>query len=93
MRIPAQPKVILRSCREYDPEKIRRIFREGLGQYQKALRNREKYLELWPDSKDKEAVSKSIIDLYEVPCPEGTYAIYIDAYVCPVPPGQPVPRD
>ncbi len=41
------------------------IFREGLGQYQKALRNREKYLELWPDSKDKEAVSKSIIDLYE----------------------------
>ena len=34
----------------------------------------------------------SIIDLYEVPCPEGTYAIYIDAYVCPVPDGQPVPR-
>lgn len=27
----------------------------------------------------------SIIDLYEVPCPEGTYAIYIDAYVCPRP--------
>ncbi len=25
----------------------------------------------------------SIIDLYEVPCPEGTYQIYIDAYVCP----------
>jgi hypothetical protein len=24
----------------------------------------------------------SIIDLYEVPCPEGTYSIYIDAYVC-----------
>ncbi len=33
----------------------------------------------------------SIIDLYEVPCPEGTYAIYMDAYVCPVPDGQPVP--
>jgi hypothetical protein len=33
----------------------------------------------------------SIIDLYEVPCPEGTYAIYIDAYVCAVPAGQPVP--
>jgi uncharacterized protein (DUF362 family) len=30
MRIPAQPKVILRSCREYDPDKIRRIVREGL---------------------------------------------------------------
>jgi hypothetical protein len=41
------------------------IFREGLGQYQKALKNREKYLETWPDSSDKEAVSKSIIDLYE----------------------------
>jgi uncharacterized protein (DUF362 family) len=30
MRIPARPKVILRSCREYDPEKIRAIIREGL---------------------------------------------------------------
>ena len=30
MRIPARPKVILRSCREYDPEKIRTIIREGL---------------------------------------------------------------
>ena len=30
MRIPAQPKVILRVCREYDPERIRQIVREGL---------------------------------------------------------------
>ena len=30
MRIPGSPKVILRSCREYDPEKILRIIREGL---------------------------------------------------------------
>src|SRR5688572_29172926 len=30
MRIPAKPKVILRSCREYDPDKIRQIIREGL---------------------------------------------------------------
>src|SRR6476660_3446304 len=30
MRIPAQPKVILRSCREYDAEAIRTIIREGL---------------------------------------------------------------
>src|SRR5215208_5782299 len=30
MRIPGKPKVILRSCREYDPEKIRQIIREGL---------------------------------------------------------------
>jgi uncharacterized protein (DUF362 family) len=30
MKIPAKPKVILRSCRDYDPEKIHRIIREGL---------------------------------------------------------------
>jgi uncharacterized protein (DUF362 family) len=30
MRIPAKPKVILRSCREYDAEKIRQIIRGGL---------------------------------------------------------------
>ena len=27
----------------------------------------------------------SIVDLYEVPCPEGTYQVFIDAYVCPEP--------
>jgi hypothetical protein len=26
----------------------------------------------------------AIIDLYEVPCPEATYEVYIDAYVCPI---------
>jgi tetratricopeptide (TPR) repeat protein len=41
------------------------VFREGLGQYKAALRNRERYLELWPQSKDAEAVEKSILDLYE----------------------------
>ncbi len=30
MRIPTEPRVIIRSCREYDPQKIRRILREGL---------------------------------------------------------------
>jgi uncharacterized protein (DUF362 family) len=30
MKIPARPKVILRSCRDYDPERIRTIIREGL---------------------------------------------------------------
>ena len=30
MKIPAQPKVILRSCRDYDPARIRAIIREGL---------------------------------------------------------------
>ncbi|HLL21040.1 MAG TPA: DUF362 domain-containing protein [Kofleriaceae bacterium] len=30
MKIPAQPKVIIRSCRDYDPERIRTIVREGI---------------------------------------------------------------
>lgn len=30
MKLPAQPKVILRSCRDYDPARIRTIIREGL---------------------------------------------------------------
>jgi hypothetical protein len=29
---------------------------------------------------------RSIIDLYRVPCPEATYDIYLDGYVCPLPP-------
>jgi tetratricopeptide (TPR) repeat protein len=41
------------------------VFREGLGQYKSALKDREKFLELWPKSKDAEAVEKSIIDLHE----------------------------
>lgn len=41
------------------------VFRDGLGQYKQALKNREKFLELWPRSKDAEAVTKSIIDLHE----------------------------
>jgi tetratricopeptide (TPR) repeat protein len=41
------------------------IFRDGLGVYRAALRDREKYLELWPDSKDAEAVFLSIVDLHE----------------------------
>lgn len=41
------------------------VFRDGLGQYKQALKNREKFLELWPKSKDAEAVTKSIIDLHE----------------------------
>jgi cellulose synthase operon protein C len=41
------------------------VFRDGLGQYKQALKNREKFLDLWPKSKDAEAVTKSIIDLQE----------------------------
>ncbi|MBI3185609.1 MAG: tetratricopeptide repeat protein [Myxococcales bacterium] len=41
------------------------VFRDGLGQYKQALRNRERYLELWPDSPDAEKVFLSIADLHE----------------------------
>jgi tetratricopeptide (TPR) repeat protein len=41
------------------------ILREGLGEHRLALRDRERYLEMWPDSKDAEAVLLSIADLYE----------------------------
>jgi uncharacterized protein (DUF362 family) len=30
MKIPARPKVIIRNCRTYDPDALRRIFREGM---------------------------------------------------------------
>jgi tetratricopeptide (TPR) repeat protein len=41
------------------------VFREGLSQFKVALKNREKYLQLWPDSPDAEAVQLSIVDLLE----------------------------
>lgn len=41
------------------------VFRDGLGQYKQALRDREHYLELWGESKDAEAVFLSIVDLHE----------------------------
>ncbi len=41
------------------------LFRDGLGQYRQALRDRERFLELWPDGKDAEAVFLSISDLHE----------------------------
>lgn len=41
------------------------VFRDGLGQYKQALKNREKFLELWPDNKDADAVFLSIADLHE----------------------------
>jgi TolA-binding protein len=56
------------------------IFREGLGQPSRAQKNREKFLELWPSSKDAEAVELSIADLYEK---NGAYsrALYqLDSY-------------
>ena len=41
------------------------VFREGLGQMRQALKDREKYLDVWKGSKDEEAVFLSIADLYE----------------------------
>ena len=38
-------------------------YRAGLGQTKAALRNRERYLELWPKSKDADDIRMSIIDL------------------------------
>jgi TolA-binding protein len=38
-------------------------YREGLGQTKAALRNRERYLELWPRAKDADEIRMSIIDL------------------------------
>jgi len=40
-------------------------YREGLGQYKQALKNREHYLELWPKTKDAEQIFLSIVSLYE----------------------------
>ncbi len=56
------------------------VFREGLGQYKQALKNREKYLELWPEAKDAEAVFKSIIDLQEKLGANGKAAKLVEEY-------------
>ncbi len=40
-------------------------FREGLRSYKKALKNRERYLELWPNDADAEAIFLSIAELHE----------------------------
>ncbi|MGO9765026.1 MAG: tetratricopeptide repeat protein [Myxococcaceae bacterium] len=41
------------------------VYREGLAQLKASLRDRELYLELFPNAKDADAVSLSIADLYE----------------------------
>ncbi|HET9452537.1 MAG TPA: hypothetical protein VFO83_16725, partial [Aggregicoccus sp.] len=46
-------------------------YRDGLGQYRAALKDRERFLELWPKSKDAEQVFLSIADLHEK---SGAYA-------------------
>jgi cellulose synthase operon protein C len=47
------------------------VFREGLGQYKQAQKNRERYLDLWPKAKDSETIFLSMADLYEK---QGAYA-------------------
>jgi TolA-binding protein len=41
------------------------VYREGLGQLRQALRDRDRYLELWPNAKDSETVALSVADLHE----------------------------
>ena len=41
------------------------VYREGLGQLKASLRDRELYLELFPNAKDADAVNLSIADLYK----------------------------
>ena len=41
------------------------VYREGLGQLRQALKDRERYLEIWPAAKDSETGALSIADLYE----------------------------
>jgi tetratricopeptide (TPR) repeat protein len=40
-------------------------YREGLGQFKQALRNRDLYLTLWPKTKDAEQIYLSIVSLHE----------------------------
>src|SRR5215813_8313438 len=41
------------------------VYREGLGHLRQALKNRERYLEFWPNAKDSDTVALSIADLHE----------------------------
>jgi tetratricopeptide (TPR) repeat protein len=40
-------------------------YREGLGQFKQALKNRERYMELWPKTKDAEQIFLSIVAIHE----------------------------
>ncbi|MFN7130499.1 MAG: tetratricopeptide repeat protein [Myxococcales bacterium] len=56
------------------------VFREGLGHYKEALRDRNLYLELWPDGKDSEAVFLSIADLHEKSGAAGKAMAHLEEY-------------
>ena len=55
-------------------------YREGLGQYKVALKNREHYLELWPKAKDSEQVFLSIADVHEKMGAHGKALKQLEAY-------------
>ena len=57
------------------------VFREGLGHFREALKNRTLYLDLWPSSKDAEAISLSISDLLEKTGQSGRALQRLDDYV------------
>ncbi|HEY0840626.1 MAG TPA: tetratricopeptide repeat protein [Vulgatibacter sp.] len=74
------------SAAVYEEEKARNalfnagIFREALGDVRGAQRNRERYLELWPQSPDAEAVFLSIVDLHEKAGNFGAAVRQLEAY-------------
>ncbi|MDR0965511.1 MAG: tetratricopeptide repeat protein [Myxococcales bacterium] len=57
------------------------VFREGLGQPREALKNRSLYLDLWPNSKDAEALSLSMNELLEKTGQTGKALQRLDDYV------------
>ena len=56
------------------------VFREGLGQYKQALKDREEYLDLWPEAKDYEQVFLSLVNLHETNGAYGKAAKQLEDY-------------
>jgi tetratricopeptide (TPR) repeat protein len=56
------------------------VFREGLGQFKEALNDRNKYVDLWPDGKDTEAIYLSIADLWVKAGAPGKALAHIEEY-------------
>jgi len=54
------------------------VYREGLGQLRQALKDRERYLEIWPAAKDTETVALSIADLHERMNQNGKAVAFLD---------------
>jgi tetratricopeptide (TPR) repeat protein len=54
------------------------VYREGLGQLRQALKDRERYLDIWPSGKDSETVALSIADLFERMNQHGKAVAYLE---------------